>query len=375
MTQSTPARRVAVVGGGVLGTSVAAHLAARGAEVTLVTEAGPASGASGRSLSWLNSSGPHPEEYHRLRSVGLERYRALAARPGTTARIAFDGGLMWATPGEGQCAQLEWMRATGYPAELLSRDQVRERIPGVDPSAVPDEGAISNPAEGWVDLPSLVDQLARDLVAAGGAVRTGAGRCRTIVQDGRVTGVRTGSGDVLTADAVLLATGAAVPGALAELGVAVPDASTNAVLVRTAPFDHRLRAVLNTPRVSLRPAPGGGLVIDAGWSEEEVVARDDGTFEVHDWTVAGLLAEASRVLEGNPPLTVASCGAGRKPIPADGHPVLGAVDAVPGLYVAFTHSGATLGLVAGELLAADILTGSVDPLLVPFRLDRFSRRS
>ena len=84
--------RVAVVGAGVLGASTAAHLARRGAAVTLLTDAGPASGASGRSLSWLNSAGRYPPAYHRLRMLGLERYRAFAARPDSAAHIAFGGG-------------------------------------------------------------------------------------------------------------------------------------------------------------------------------------------------------------------------------------------------------------------------------------------
>ncbi|WP_138758388.1 NAD(P)/FAD-dependent oxidoreductase [Modestobacter altitudinis] len=363
-------RRVAVVGGGVLGTSTAAQLAARGAAVTLVTDGRLASGASGRSLSWLNSAGSYPPAYHRLRMLGLDRYRTFAARDDARAAIAFDGGLRW---GEGVRESFEQQRTIGYPTEWLAREEVAGRVPGVDPAAVPAEGALLNPAEGWVDLPSLVDELVHDLVDAGGEVRTDAGRCALVRDGDRVAGVRTASGDVLPADVVVLATGAAVPGSLAELGVDVPDGTTNALLVRTPPLDHRLRAVLNTPRVAVRPAPGGGVVLDAGWAEEEVVGRGDGTFEVQDSTVAGLLREASAVLAGNPALTAASCGVGRKPVPGDGYPVLGAVCEVGGLHVAFTHSGATIGLIAGELLAEEIVTGVPDPLLDAFRPDRFSR--
>ena len=355
---------VVVIGGGVLGASAAAQLAARGADVTLVTDGRPASGASGRSLSWLNSAGPHPPAYHRLRVLGLERYRTRAG-----ASVHLDGGLRW---GDGVRQSFDHQRAIGYPAEWLLPEHVARRVPGVDPAAVPAEGALLNPGEGWVDLTSLVDELVRDLVDAGGELRTDAGRCAPVVSGGRVTGVRTGDGSVLGADAILLATGAAVPGSLAELGVVVPDGTTNALLVRTPPVDHRLRAVLNTPRVAVRPAPGGGLVLDAGWAEEEVVARDDGTFEVRDSTVEGLLREASAVLAGQPVLGAESCGVGRKPIPGDGHPVLGAVPGVGGLHVAFTHSGATLGLIAGELLAGEIVTGSPSPLLDAFRPDRFT---
>ncbi|MGY1602063.1 NAD(P)/FAD-dependent oxidoreductase [Geodermatophilus sp. SYSU D00815] len=367
---SAPARRVAVVGGGVLGVCTAARLAERGARVTLLTEAGLASGASGRSLSWLNSSGGYPPEYHRLRLRGLERYRALAAGGGCATWLRFDGALRWSDDDAAR-GTFEHLRRSGYAAEWLGPEEVAARVPGVDPRAVPGSGALLTPDEGWVDLPALVERLAAELVAAGGRVRTGAGRCAVVVTGGAVTGVRTGAGDLLPADAAVLATGPDVPAAAAALGWAIPDATTDALLVRTEPAHHRLRAVLTTPRVSVRPAPGGTLVLDAAWSEREVRRRADGGYEVPDATVAGLLREASAVLAGGPALTAASCGVGRKPVPGDGRPVLGQLPGVPGCWVAFTHSGATLGLVAGELLAEEVLTGRRDPLLEPFGPDRF----
>jgi glycine/D-amino acid oxidase-like deaminating enzyme len=87
--------------------------------------------------------------------------------------------------------------------------------------------------------------------------------------------------------------------------------------------------------------------------------------------VQGLLDEASKVLAGNPRLTADRIGAGLKPIPGDGEPVVGAVPSIEGLYALFTHSGATLGLALGELLAEEILTGRPSPVLTSFRLDRF----
>jgi glycine/D-amino acid oxidase-like deaminating enzyme len=113
-------------------------------------------------------------------------------------------------------------------------------------------------------------------------------------------------------------------------------------------------------------------VMDAGWSEREVRASPDGTFEVREDTVHGLLAEASSVLAGSPRLELDSCGVGLKPVPGgDGEPVLGPVPGVAGCFVAFTHSGATLALVVGELLAEQVLDGAAPPLLEPFGVGRF----
>jgi len=52
--------------------------------------------------------------------------------------------------------------------------------------------------------------------------------------------------------------------------------------------------------------------------------------------------------------------------------VLGELGQVPGCFVAFTHSRATLGLITGELLAGEILTGEKHPMLATFRPARFS---
>ena len=188
---------------------------------------------------------------------------------------------------------------------------------------------------------------------------------------GGVAGVRSERGDWFPADVVVLATGAAVPAMVAELGVSIPDASPTALLVATEPVPHELAVVLNTPRVSLRPRPDGGLSVDADWASARVIRETAGEYRIPDGVVEELLAEASRLLVGHPSLTAAWCGTGPKPIPGDGEPVLGPIDAVPGLYVAFTHSGATLGLIVGELLAYEIVQGRPHPLLADYNARRF----
>ena len=369
---SPRALKVAVLGGGVLGASTAAQLARGGADVVLITEGPPASGASGRSLSWLNSAGRHSEQYHRLRMAGIDRYRTLAARHPGADWLRFDGGVTWFGPDDAEKlhATVARQRAVGYDSVLVTPQQVRRRFPALDADRVPEAGALWNPGEGWVDLPSLVDLCLRELQEAGAELLTGTGRASVEVSGGRVAAVRTARGDVLSVDAALLATGADVPRAAAELGVTIPDATPPAFLVRTEPVATELRQVLNTPRVALRPGVGGTLSVDSDWTVP-AITQADGRYRVPDAVVRELLAEASAVLAGHPPLRPAMVGIGPKPIPGDGQPVLGRLGGVEGLYVAFTHSGATLALIAGELLAGQILTGEEPALLAPFGADRF----
>ena len=357
-----------VVGGGILGLSTARALAAAGADVALVTEGELTSGASGRSLSWLNSAGVRSEEYHRLRVAGIDRYRTLAARHPDADWLRFDGGLAWS--GADLRAQHDHETAHGYDSRLLSRDEIARLVPGVDPAAVPGGQAVWNPGEGWVDLPSLAQVLAKEFAEHGGRLVANAGPVRVEHQGGAVTGVRTAAGDSLPADAVVLATGPAVPEMAAELGIAVPDATPISLLVTTAPVDTPLRAVLNTPRASIRPTPHGGLAVDSDWTTASIRHTGSG-YEIPAEIVTELLAEASGLLAGNPPLTAERQAIGRKPIPGDGDPVLGRADELGGLYLAFTHSGATLALIAGELLAHEITAGEAHPMLAPFNPRRF----
>ncbi|HEV2930401.1 MAG TPA: FAD-binding oxidoreductase, partial [Propionibacteriaceae bacterium] len=241
MSSSNPLK-VAVVGGGVIGVSTAQQLARAGAEVVLVTEGQLASSASGRSLSWLNSAGIRSEHYHRLRMAGIDRYRTLSARHPGLDWLHFDGGLSWQA--EDQAEEVhrrhEHELAHGYDSHLLTYDQIAAHTPGVNPAAIPPAGAVWNPGEGWVDLPSLVQFLAKDFVERGGRLVTNAGRCRIVTESGAVAGVRSERGKAFQVEAAVLATGAAIPAMAAELGLAIPDASPNCLLVTIRPVQHEL---------------------------------------------------------------------------------------------------------------------------------------
>ena len=373
----TPTRpsKVIVVGGGIFGVSTAIHLARLGIGTTIINDGPLANGASSRSLAWLNSARRRSDSYHRLRMAGIDRYRTLSAKYPDAAWLRFDGGLTWDADDASNdiAAVFDYERDLGYDAQLLEAEQIAKTTPGVDPRLVTRQGAIFNPGEGWVDLPSLIGVLAEEFLSLGGEIVTDAGRATINVEGGRARGVWTSNGTQWQADAVLLAAGGAVPAIAAEAGQHIGDGTPIALLVRTKPIDHPLKAVLNTPRVAIRPTPDGAFALDSAWSEEEVIVNADGTYEIKPSTLEGLLLEASKVLEGNPKLEIGDYGVGPKPIPGDGEPVFGELQAIPGYFVAFSHSGATLGLIAGELLADEIATGKRHPLLADFRPERFSR--
>ncbi|MEV6153350.1 FAD-binding oxidoreductase [Nonomuraea sp. NPDC052129] len=394
MTDHTAARRVVVLGGGILGVSTAVHLVRGGAEVVLVTESELAGGASGRSLSWLNSAGMRSSSYHLLRLLGIDRYRTLFAADPSRDWLRFDGGLWWTTPGGAEVTRARHAHevANGYESHLVdghgsesppigradagggvpAGGDVGQRVSGVR-VGMGERLAIHNPGDGWVSLPHLIRELADELVRRGGRLVTGAGRCSVIVEDGRARGVRGADGTSWCGDAVVAACGAQTPAVLAELGVDLPDASPLSMLVITEPVETEVVTVLNTPRAAMRPNPGSTFAIDHSWYEEHITEHDDGSCSIDEKYVKELVAEASALFQGDVTLQAASWRLGRKPIPADGEPVFGELESVPGCHVAFTHSGATLGLIAGELTAYEVLTGTGHPLLEDFRPGRFSR--
>lgn len=374
MTDNTISSAV-IIGAGIFGVSTGVQLARRGIRVTILNDGPPANGASGRSLSWLNSARMRSEPYHRLRMAGIDRYRTLFAQRPDTDWLRFDGGLTWDADDERNEIDAAYRHevSLAYDAQRLAAGEVARVAPGVDARAITPQGAIFNPGEGWVDLPALIGVLLEEFSLLGGTLVTDQGAARVTVEGGRAVGAETATGGRFKADAVVLATGPAVPRMAAESGQLIGDDTPTALLVQTKPLAHPLRAVLNTPRVAVRPAPGGTFSLDADWAADEGLRlRPDGGYDIDEAVVDALLAEAAKVMDGNPKLEVASIGVGGKPIPGDGEPVIGALKAILGYYVAFSHSGATLGLIVGELLAYEVATGAEHPMLATFRPERFS---
>jgi glycine/D-amino acid oxidase-like deaminating enzyme len=305
--------------------------------------------------------------------AAIDRYRTLSAHQPDLRWLRFAGGLAWYA--EDQAEELRRRHdhevAHGYDSHMLTPAEISAHTPGINAAAIPDTGAIWNPGEGWVDLPSLVQFLIKDFVKRGGKLVTKAGKCTVRTKAGSIAGVATKNGQLVPADAVVLAAGAAVPAMVADLGITIPDATPVSFLITSRPVHHPVRAVLNTPRVSLRPTPDGALAVDSDWANAHITRAADGSYAVSPSIIESLLAEASLVLQGTPKLEAAWCGIGAKPVPGDGEPVLGRVDDMNGLYLAFTHSGATLGLLAGELLAYEINTGASHPMLADFNVRRF----
>ncbi|MEG3136201.1 FAD-binding oxidoreductase [Rouxiella sp. T17] len=373
MSLENKAKSAIVLGGGIIGVSSAVHLLRRGVDVTLITDAALVSGASGRSLSWLNSAADRTKEYHAIRMAGIDRYRTLFAQDPSREWLRFDGGLYWGKDKQQETqARYAYESAHGYASQLVAPEEVSKIDPEVNADAVT-ESALFNQGEGWVSLPHLVNFLLVEFHKLGGQLVEHAGKSSVLTDaSGKAIGVRTNNGESFSADAVLVACGPQTPDVVAPLNVTIPNDSPLSMLVITQPVEKNIKVVMNTPRVALRPNPGKTLALDHDWYESSITLDNKGEYTIPEAVVNELVEEAAKVLAGDKGLKAASWKIGLKPIPGDGNPVLGELKTVPNCFVAFTHSGATLGLIVGELLASEIASGEKHPMLATFRPERFS---
>jgi glycine/D-amino acid oxidase-like deaminating enzyme len=348
--------KVVVVGAGVYGAAVGAALVRRGATVTVVDAGAPGSGTSGATFSWVNSRNKQPLVYHELNVAGMAAHRRLAAEFPLGDWYHGGGGIEWTTDETALRAKVDALLALGYEAKWLTRAETLELEPGIDPDRLPPGGTAYFPGEAWVEPRRLIAHLlsAKVEVVADDAV------IGLDLNGDVVRSVRLASGRVLTADVVVNCAGPQAGEVAALAGLALPMRNLPCVLVYISPVAVPLSRVVHAPNVHLRPEGGGRILLHSG----EV---DQGGQEA----VERLVRDAASLYPGMRAATVESVRKGQRPIPGDGLPVLGRVADVPNYFFAVSHSGVTLCLHAGELVADEVLGENRDDALAPFRFERF----
>ena len=83
-----------------------------------------------------------------------------------------------------------------------------------------------------------------------------------------------------------------------------------------------------------------------------------------------MLAKAEKILPGISSAIVEDAYIGWRPLPVDGHPVLGSAQQRPGIYMAIMHSGVSLAPIVGQLAAHELIHGTIVDRLDKFRPTR-----
>jgi FAD-dependent oxidoreductase domain-containing protein 1 len=220
---------IVVVGGGVIGSSIAFHLRLRGADVTVV-EPDPTYefAATPRAVGGVRLLHGIRENVE-MSLYGREVYTDFA-RHVHGASVDFDPafrqiGYLFIVAGAEAIAGLErsteMQRGLGVDVSMLGRDELVRRYPSFDFSRA--EAAAFSPADGQID-PNAALMGFRRAAEAHGAVYLKDRVCGLDVAGGRVTRVRLASGDTLAADRVVNAANCWAPEICEMVGMKVPIA-------------------------------------------------------------------------------------------------------------------------------------------------------
>jgi glycine/D-amino acid oxidase-like deaminating enzyme len=357
--------QVLVVGSGIIGASIAYHLRRDGARVTVI-EAGQSGGLATRhSWAWINASWGNPEPYFRLRHRSMALWRELGATLPDLG-VNWCGGLLWDAPADELNAYVAQHRAWGYDIRAVSRDEARQIEPRL---STPPVLAVHAREEGVVEPVAAARAFLAAARALGAELITGREVRALDMQAGRVIGIITDQGRIV-ADEVVIAAGTATPHLAATAGVRVPLTSPPGLLAVTNPQPKLLNGLVMAPQMHIRQQPDGRLIAGADFGGGEL-AEGDGE-ETAKVAALSLLDMMRDFFTSPGDITLDHYTIGHRPTPADGFPAVGRAPGAERLSIAVTHSGVTLAPVIARDIAGEILKRSTEPLLSPYRLDRFN---
>lgn len=358
-------RRILVIGAGIIGASIAYHLAKSGAQVTVIEKEKPTAGATRNSFAWLNAGAKQPLPYHHLNLLGILGWHRLQAEIGLDKLpLVWGGNISW-TAGAAQAerarASVLRQRAWGYPVRLIDAAELKVLLPTVVPG--PADSIAFSEVDGTVDPVLATEVLLAAAQQHGATVRFPAEVTGFEQAAGRVSRVRTTIGD-LEADNVVLAAGLACQPLAALLNANVPVGTSLGVLAHSVKRPLTLPRLAYTPTAHIKQNPDGSFVTYAtrGTPADAQGSRDEGE---------ALLREAAGYVPEIRDAKLDYVTLGRRVLPRDGLPIVGPLPAVPNVYVAAMHSGMTMGPAIGQLVAIELLDGAQTEPLQPFRPDRF----
>ncbi len=368
---------IVVVGGGVVGTSAAYHLAAGGADGVLLVEREDALGTGSTGACAGGFRHQFSSEINiRLSLASIPMILSFQETHGLPLVVHQDGYLFLVRGDDAWrsfVAAAELQRACGVDARLLGPEQAAALVPGINLEGM--LGATFCPDDGIADPSGLTLGYATAARAAGAQIRTGLTVTRVLTKGRRVVGVETSTGAISTG-AVVDAAGPWA-GVLAETcGVELPLDPVPRNVVVTGAFagaPDRRTLVIDAETSFYFHREGPGVLMGMGSPSER--ASFDTT--VDEALVANeLIPTAVRVF---PPLEragVARMWAGLYEMTPDRHPIIGPVRDLAGLYLAcgFSGHGFQHAPIVGKLLSEMIVEGEARSVDVSgLSLDRFAK--
>ncbi|CAN5516230.1 FAD-binding oxidoreductase [soil metagenome] len=368
---------VIVVGGGVVGCSIAFRLAEAGRSVLLLEQRGLASGASGRNGGMTGAGSAMYSDADRavyaLTTANLDLLKSLPEELGIDFDLTLPGTIDVATTEamyEHLSASVESQRAAGIDVQMLDRQEAQELMPALSDAVLGGEFA---PGRGHLWPFALVNGFADAAKRHGAEIRTDATVERVIVEGDRVRGA-IANGERIEADEVVLATNAYTPRILPDLpaGAIVPARGQILVTQQIPPIlPHPFGT--NFDKEYGRQTPGG-QVLCGGYRRLD---EDEGLGHYEERTTPAVLSGIARCLTTLFPalkeIKVVRAWAGIMGFTADGLPLIGRYDAVPGLTLAagFNGNGFSWAAITGKVVARLLTDQDAGFDLTPFIPTRF----
>lgn len=375
---------VVVIGAGVVGASVAWHLAALGARDVLVLDRGQVGeGTSSQSSGILRTHYSVPSNVALARASWsvFERFAEYLGDDEASAGLVKCGYLIAAPEGERLAAlraSLDHQRASGIPVRLLDASEATALLP----IARFDDAALIGyePEAGFADAYLVASAFARGARRRGVQLRAGVEVQGLLREGGRVVGVRTAQGDV-HAGTVVSAQNIWSAELEAWTGVPMPVKAER----------HRVLALQGEPAYTpampvfkdlgspgmlyCRSYGGRQMLVSEGTAGELLDAPDNEQGDVSMDLVADIGVQVAERFPSYDTAGLASSWTGVYDVTPDWNPVLGPVPSLPGLVVAFGFSGHGFKLspAVGRAIAQTVLGLPTEVPLAPYSIERFGR--
>ena len=367
---------VLIIGGGIIGLSLAYELSLHDLRVRLIDRGQP-----GQEASWAGAGilppatrrqGDHP--YLQLAGLSCELLPQwsdqLRDETGIDNGFRRTGGIYVARD-ETLAAELEmaadaWESA-GVVVERLSPEALVDCEPAIAEAATSIQVAYFMPGEAQLRNPRHLKALLSGCQRRGVRIDAGIAAEGFDVSGERIEGVRTAAGR-LSADKICITGGAWSQSLLHELGAPVPLKPIRGQIVLLAGGEPLVYRIVNEGSRYLVPRPDGRVLIG---STEEDVGFDKQTTSVG---VEGLLRFALELVPCLGQLAVERCWAGLRPGTPDRMPYLGRIADLENAFVAAGHFRSGLSLSAATAVVMSQLIRGLTPEidLRPLGLDRES---
>lgn len=382
-----------IIGGGIIGCSVAYHLARAGLRVAVVERAALGAGTSAACDGGLLLQTKQPGLHLDLARASITRLAALAQELEWDFEFQSASAMLVIRTPESRAAMERFVaqqRAAGLAVRLLEPPEVRALEPALEGPL--EAATYLDPAEGLTDgmanPPYLTYAFARGAVAHGARILTDAPVAAIERAHGRVVAVRTPRGRI-ACGFVVNAAGAWAPEIGRLVGLEIPIRPRRGQLVVTECLPPLVgRFILDATYIALKydpsllagttqadlPVPlaleqtrAGSFLIG---STREYVGYDRQTTRP---AVARIVRQAIELIPALRNATVLRTFAGLRPATPDGLPIIGPVEEVPGFYLAAGHEGDGIALsaITGQLIAEAVLGQPTTLPLDGLRLERF----